>query len=102
MSLIEFALDRSLYDNMNRTNTKRNKKDKQRHTKTRNKPTLQSDDEITINNKINVKITYFNKGEREKQVRGVILGKKLTLNHPYLVDEREETRVSKYVKKFKI
>jgi len=55
-----------------------------------------------IKNEINVKITYFNKGEREKQVRGVILGKKLTLNHPYLVDEREETRVSKYVKKFKI
>jgi len=40
-----------------------------------------------------VKITYFNKREREKRVRGVILGQKLTLNHPCLVDEGEKTRV---------
>jgi len=40
-----------------------------------------------------VKITYFNKRERKKRVRGVILGQKLTLNHPSLVDEGEETRV---------
>jgi len=41
-----------------------------------------------------VKITYFNKREIEKRVRGVILGQKLTLNHPSLVvDEGEETRV---------
>jgi hypothetical protein len=40
-----------------------------------------------------VKITYFNKREIEKRVRGVILGQKLTLNHPFLVDEGEETRV---------
>jgi len=29
-----------------------------------------------------VKITYFNKREREKRVRGVILGQKLTINWP--------------------
>ena len=40
-----------------------------------------------------MKITYFNKREIEKRVRGVILGQKLTLNHPSLVDEGEETRV---------
>jgi len=42
-----------------------------------------------------VKITYFNKTEIEKRVRvrGVILGQKLTLNHPSLVDEGEKTRV---------
>jgi len=40
-----------------------------------------------------VKITYLNKREIEKQVRGVMLGQKLTLNHPSLVDEREKTRV---------
>jgi len=40
-----------------------------------------------------VKIAYFNKREIEKRVRGVILGQKLTLNHPSLVDEGEETRV---------
>jgi len=38
-----------------------------------------------------VKITYFNKSGIEKRVRAVILGQKLTLNHPYLVDEGEET-----------
>jgi len=37
-----------------------------------------------------VKITYFNKRERKKQVRGVILGQKLTINHRSLVDEGEE------------
>jgi len=40
-----------------------------------------------------VKITYFNKKESEKRVRGVILGQKLTLNHFSLVDEGEKTRV---------
>jgi len=40
-----------------------------------------------------VKITYFNKREREKRVRGMILGQKLTLNHPSLMDEGKETRV---------
>jgi len=40
-----------------------------------------------------VKITYFNKREIEKRVRGVILDQKLTLNHPSLLDEGEETRV---------
>jgi len=40
-----------------------------------------------------VKITYFNKIEIEKRVRVVILGRKLTLNHPSLVDEGEETSV---------
>jgi len=40
-----------------------------------------------------VKITYFNKRERDKQVRGVILGQKLTLNHPSLVDEEEKAMV---------
>ena len=40
-----------------------------------------------------MKITYFNKKEIEKRVRGVILGQKLTLNHPSLVDEGEETKV---------
>jgi len=37
-----------------------------------------------------VKITYLNKRERENRVRDVILGQKLTLNHPSLVDEGEE------------
>ncbi|AET03760.1 hypothetical protein MTR_8g075370 [Medicago truncatula] len=46
-----------------------------------------------IKNKIDVKITYFNKREKEKRVRGVILGQKLTLNHLSLMDEGEETRV---------
>jgi len=91
-NVIDWICTRSkLYDNLNRTNNKRNKKDKQRHTKTRNKPTLHYDDEITIKNKIDVKITYFNKREREKQVRWVILGQKLTLNHPFLMDEKNET-----------
>jgi hypothetical protein len=40
-----------------------------------------------------VKITYFNKMEREKRVRGMILSQKLTINHPSLVDEGEETRI---------
>jgi len=44
-------------------------------------------------NEIDVKIIYFNKREIEKWIRGVILGKKLTLNHPSLIDEGEETRV---------
>jgi len=35
----------------------------------------------------------FHKREIEKRVRGVILGQKLTLNHPSLVDEGEKTRV---------
>ena len=33
------------------------------------------------------------KGKEKKRVRGMILGQKLTLNHPSLVDEGEETRV---------
>jgi 2-oxoglutarate dehydrogenase complex dehydrogenase (E1) component-like enzyme len=41
-----------------------------------------------------VKITYLNKREGEKRFRGVIWGQKLTLNHPSLVDEGEEIRVS--------
>jgi hypothetical protein len=39
-----------------------------------------------------VKITYLNKKEGEKQCIGMILGQKLTLNHPSLVDEEEEIR----------
>jgi len=46
-----------------------------------------------IKNEIDVKITYFNKRKREKRVRGVILGQKVTLNHPSLMNEGEETRV---------
>jgi len=41
-----------------------------------------------------VKITYLNRREGEKRFRGVIWGQKLTLNHPSLVDEGEEIRVS--------
>lgn len=73
-----------------------------RETKTKKK-TSHKDDEQTnvarrlrnhkIKNEIDVKITCFNKREREKRVRGVILGQKLTLNHSSLVDEGEETRV---------
>jgi len=37
-------------------------------------------------NEIDVKITYFNKREREKRVRGVI-------NHPSLMDEGKDTKV---------
>jgi len=44
-------------------------------------------------NKIDAKITFFNKREREKRVGGVILSQILTLNHPSLVDEGEKTRV---------
>jgi len=40
-----------------------------------------------------VKIIYFNKRERDKRVRGVILGQKLTLNRPSLLDEEEKTMV---------
>jgi len=39
-----------------------------------------------IKNEIDVKITYFNKREREKRVTGVILGQKLTLNHSSLLN----------------
>jgi hypothetical protein len=35
-----------------------------------------------------MKITYFNKREREKRFRGVILGQKSTLNHPSLMEKR--------------
>jgi len=41
-----------------------------------------------------VKITYLNKREGEKRFRGVIWDQKLTLNHPSLMDEKEETKVS--------
>jgi len=41
-----------------------------------------------------VKITYLNRREGEKRFRGVIWGQKLTINHPSLVDEGEEIRVS--------
>ena len=41
-----------------------------------------------------MKITYLNRREGEKRFRGVIWGQKLTLNHPSLMDEGEEIRVS--------
>ena len=41
-----------------------------------------------------MKITYINRREGEKRFRGVIWGQKLTLNHPSLMDEGEEIRVS--------
>jgi len=41
-----------------------------------------------------VKITYLNKRERAKRFREVIWGQNLTLNHPSLVDEGEEIRIS--------
>jgi len=41
-----------------------------------------------------VKITYLNRREGEKRFRWVIWDQKLTLNHPSLVDEGEEIRVS--------
>ena len=44
-------------------------------------------------NEMDVKITYFNKMEREKRVREVILGQKLIINHPSLVDEGEKTKI---------
>ena len=63
-------------------------------TKATNKPTSHEDDKITTKkNEIDVKITYFNKRETEKRVRGVILSQKLTLNHLSLVDDREESMV---------
>jgi len=40
-------------------------------------------------NEIDVKITYFNKREIEKRVRKVILGQKLTLNHPSFMNEKD-------------
>ena len=44
-------------------------------------------------NKIDVKITYFNKREREKQVRGVILGQKIDPKSPLFGGWRKKTRV---------
>ena len=41
-----------------------------------------------------MKITYLNIREGEKRFGGVIWGQKLTLNHPSVVDEGEEIRVS--------
>jgi len=41
-----------------------------------------------------VKITYLNKREGKTRFRGVIWCQKLTINHPSLVDEGEEIRVS--------
>jgi len=41
-----------------------------------------------------MKITYLNKREGEKRFRGMIWGQKLTLNHPSLVDEGQEIKVS--------
>ena len=41
-----------------------------------------------------MKITYLNRREGEKRFRWVIWDQKLTLNHPSLVDEGEEIRVS--------
>jgi len=93
-SLIWSALDRSWSDNLNRANT---------WTKQERQTTSYKDDKqnkVALRwqnherrNEIYVKIAYFNKREIEKRVRGVILGQKLTLNHPSLVDEGEETRV---------
>jgi len=34
-----------------------------------------------------MKNTYFSKSEKEKRVKWVILGQKLTLNHPSLMDK---------------
>jgi len=75
--------------------TERNKKDKQRRTKTTNNKVTLRRRNHEIKSVIDVKITYFNKRKIEKRVRvkGVILGQKLTLNHPSLVDEGEKTRV---------
>jgi len=66
------------------TTSHKDDKQNKRHTKT-----MKSQKK----NEIDVKITYFNKMEIEKQVRGVILGLKLTIKHPSLVDEWEETRI---------
>jgi len=74
-SLIGSAMDLSWSDNLNRTNT---------WTKQERQQTSHKDDEqrnVALRrqnhereNEIDVKITYFNKREREKRVRGVILG----------------------------
>ena len=74
-SLIGSALDRSWSDNPNRSNTLE---------KQERQTTSHKDDEQTnvaqrrrnqnIKDEIDVKITYFNKREREKRVRRVILG----------------------------
>jgi len=76
--LIEYALDRSWSDNLNQTNTWMNQ---ERQT------TSHEDDEQTnvalrwriqkIKNKTDGKITYFNKREIVKRVRGAISGKKI-------------------------
>jgi len=73
-SLIGSALDLSWSDNLNQTNT---------WTKQERQQTSHKDDEqhnVALRrqnhereNEIDVKITYFNKREREKRVRGVIL-----------------------------
>jgi len=46
-----------------------------------------------------VKITSFNKRERDKRVKWVILGQKLTLNHTSLMDKEKEIRVLETVHK---
>ena len=72
-------MDRSWSDNLNKANT---------WTKQEMHTTLYKDGKKTTfairqndewKNKINVKITYLNKREREKLVRGVILGQNLNL-----------------------
>ena len=37
--------------------------------------------------------SLYNKREREKRVRRVVLGQKLTLNHQSMVDEGEKTKI---------
>jgi len=78
--------------NLNRTNTWR----KQERQTTLHKDAIQKTSLRRRNhkkNEIDVKISYFSKRERDKRVKGVILGQKLTLNHRSLVDEGGKTSI---------
>ena len=74
---------------LNKTRKTNNAAHRRRTTQRRTKTTKSEK-----KNEIDVKITYFNKREREKRFRGVILGQKMTLNHLSLMEEGKETRVS--------
>jgi len=69
----------------NTNNVAQRRRTKQRHTKT----TKSRKKKLNID----VKITYCNKREIEKRVKGVILGQILTLKSPSLVDEGEDTKI---------
>ena len=92
-SLIWFVLDQSSSDNLNRTNTLTQKRQTPHKDNEQNNVALRRRN-YERKNEIDVKITYFNKNEREKHVREMIFDKKiiiikLSINHPSLKDDGE-------------